>query len=334
MEMSKILIIDDNETFRESMGDLLRAEGYNVKLVMDGHEALQQAVEFRADIVLLDVMMPGIDGYGVCREIRSHSVTSEVVIILITGLTDSQSRLKGIEAGADDYLTKPVDRIELRARLKTILRLNRYRKLCQAEETILASHRKLEEAYEATLAGWAKALELRERETAGHSVRVVQQTMSMANQLGFTEEELVNIRRGALLHDIGKLGIPDNILLKPGPLDETEWDIMKLHTFYAKSLLSPIDYLNPALDIPLYHHEKWDGSGYPEGLRGEKIPLPARIFAIVDVYDALIHERPYRPAWHQSATLQYLKEQAGKQFDPRLIEIFLDLCQETTDAKQ
>jgi len=180
-------------------------------------------------------------------------------------------------------------------------------------------------AYDSTLEGWAKALELRDQETEGHSRRVVELTMKMARVMGMSENELGHVRRGALLHDIGKMGIPDNILHKPGPLDESEWEIMREHPTYAYNWLSSIRYLQPALEIPRFHHERWDGTGYPEGLQGEQIPLAARIFAIVDVWDALKYDRPYRDAWSDQKIIKHIKEQAGKHFDPQVMEVFLEM---------
>ena len=182
-------------------------------------------------------------------------------------------------------------------------------------------------AYDTTLEGWSKALDLRDKETEGHTQRVTELTVQIAQQIGVPEEEIIDIRRGALLHDIGKMGIPDKILLKPGPLDEDEWKIMKNHSSLAYDLLYPISYLRPALDVPLYHHEKYDGSGYPNGLKGEQIPIAARIFAIVDVWDALTSDRPYRSAWSVKKALKYIKDQSGSHFDPRVVEIFLNLIQ-------
>jgi PAS domain S-box-containing protein len=178
-------------------------------------------------------------------------------------------------------------------------------------------------AYDSTLEGWAHALELRDRETEGHARNVVQMTVDLSLAMGVDEAELEHIRRGALLHDIGKMGIPDSVLLKPGALDDRDWEIMRRHPEYANQLLEPIVYLHKALDIPYCHHEKWDGSGYPRGLKGEEIPLVARIFAIVDVYDALRSDRPYRKAWSKEQTYQHLHEQASKHFDPRVVAEFL-----------
>ncbi len=182
-------------------------------------------------------------------------------------------------------------------------------------------------AYDSTLQGWSNALELREHETAGHSRRVVSLTLKIARALGLEEEKLAHIERGALLHDIGKMGIPDNVLLKPGPLNDEEWVIMKKHPIYAYNLLSRIDFLEQAIDIPYSHHEHWDGSGYPQGLSGEDIPLAARIFAVVDIWDALGADRPYRQAWTQTKILNYIQEISGKQLDPKIVEVFLNIIE-------
>jgi putative nucleotidyltransferase with HDIG domain len=180
-------------------------------------------------------------------------------------------------------------------------------------------------AYETTLEGWARTLELKDRETEGHSQRVVDLTMRLCKKLGVSEEDLEHVRRGALLHDIGKMGVPDSILLKPGDLNDEEWKVMKMHPIFAKEMLLSIPFLKPATDIPYCHHEKWDGSGYPQGLKGEEIPLPARIFAIVDVWDALRSERPYRPAWSDEKAIAEIKRSKGSHFDPVVVEAFLDL---------
>jgi putative nucleotidyltransferase with HDIG domain len=180
-------------------------------------------------------------------------------------------------------------------------------------------------AYNHTLEGWARALEYRDIETEGHSKKVTKITMQLARRMGINEQELLHIRRGALLHDIGKMGIPDQILHKPGALTEDEWAIMHKHPEFAYEMLRSIEYLRPALDIPYHHHEKWDGSGYPRGLKGEQIPLAARIFAIVDVWDALCSDRPYRKAWPKKEIVDYLKDQSGKHFDPKIADIFLEM---------
>jgi len=193
----------------------------------------------------------------------------------------------------------------------------------------------LEEAriYDETINGWAHALELRDKETMGHAQRVSSMTIELARKLGISEEELIDIRRGALLHDIGKIAIPDHILFKPGPLSEEEWTIMRRHPKHAFELLAPIRFLENALMIPYCHHEHWDGSGYPRGLKGEQIPYPARMFTIVDVWDALTSNRPYRKAWEPENVTQFIKKQAGKLFDPEIVPVFLDLLENSRQPK-
>ncbi|MCD4803514.1 MAG: PAS domain S-box protein, partial [Anaerolineales bacterium] len=184
-------------------------------------------------------------------------------------------------------------------------------------------------AYDSTLEGWAKTLELRDYETEGHSRRVVEMTVKLAGSMGLPADQIVQIRRGALLHDIGKMGVPDSILQKPGKLTDDEWEIMQQHPVYAFNALSGIEFLRPALEIPHYHHERWDGNGYPQGLKGEEIPLAARIFAIIDVWDALNSDRPYRKAWSKEKILAHIKEQSGKHFDPRVMDAFLKIIELT-----
>lgn len=182
-------------------------------------------------------------------------------------------------------------------------------------------------AYNTTIEGWSRALDLRDRDTEGHTQRVTDMAFMLARRLGLSEAELVNIRRGALLHDIGKMAVPDSILLKPGPLSEEEWSVIRRHPRYAYELLSSISYLGPALDIPHYHHEKWDGSGYPHGLKENQIPLYARLFAVIDVYDALTSNRPYRPAWPKEKAIAYIRDEVGKHFDPAIAHEFLNMIQ-------
>jgi len=185
-------------------------------------------------------------------------------------------------------------------------------------------------AYDVTLEGWSRAMDLRDRETEGHTQRVAEMTVLVAQALGLSNIEIVNARRGALLHDMGKLGIPDEILHKPGKLTNEEWEIMKKHPTYAYEMLLPITYLRPALDIPYCHHEKWDGTGYPCGLKGESIPIAARIFSVADVWDALRSDRPYRKAWPDEKVRDYIKEHSGDYFDPKVVEVFLHMIEEKT----
>ena len=195
--------------------------------------------------------------------------------------------------------------------------------ITQMFDSLQRANMELSLAYEATIEGWSQALDLRDKETEGHSKRVTEMTLQMGKALQLGDEEINHMRRGALLHDIGKLGVPDSILLKVEKLTDEEWLIMRKHPEFAYDMLHPITYLRDSLDIPYSHHEKWDGTGYPQGLKGEGIPLAARIFAIVDVWDALISDRPYRQAWSKPDAMQYIREQSGKHFDPQVTDIFL-----------
>jgi len=198
----------------------------------------------------------------------------------------------------------------------------------QAMNELEATHRALTEAYDSTLEGWVRALDLRDRETEGHTQRVTRLTMKLARRMGIPEKDIVHVRRGALLHDIGKIGIPDSVLRKPGPLDEAEWELMRQHPVWAHEMISAIAFLEPALDIPYCHHEWWDGTGYPRGLSGDAIPLAARVFAVTDAWDALRSDRLYSPEWDEQEVMAYLREQAGGQFDPSVVEEFLAMLSE------
>jgi putative nucleotidyltransferase with HDIG domain len=195
-------------------------------------------------------------------------------------------------------------------------------------ENLQDSNSELFQAYDATIEGWSHALDLRDKETEGHSLRVTEMTLELARKFDLADEQLRHIRWGALLHDIGKMGVPDSILLKPDKLTDQEWERMKQHPVFAFEMLSPITYLKSSLDIPYCHHEKWDGTGYPRGLKGEVIPLAARLFAIVDVWDALRSDRPYRKAWSVEKTLEHIKSLSGTHFDPKVVDYFLDMVEQ------
>jgi putative two-component system response regulator len=319
---STILVADDEPNVRDVIRLMLAEEGHRLVFAENGAEAFEKAYELVPDLILLDVMMPKMDGYEVCRKLRSEPTVAQVPIIMITALGDTASRIRGINSGADDFISKPFDFAELTAKIRNIIRLNRFRQILTERENLRRAHIDLQKAYDATLEGWAHALELRDSETQGHSMRVTQKTLELARAMGITDGDLDHVRRGALLHDIGKMGIPDAVLQKPGPLTAEEWTVMKRHPEYAYRLLSPIDYLRPALDIPYCHHERWDGTGYPRGLKGEEIPLSARVFAVVDVYDALSTDRPYRPAFTVDKINAHLAESAGSHFDPQVLDAF------------
>ena len=319
---SMVLIVDDEYIGRETLQSVLEGEGYDLEMAENGLQAIEKAKELLPDVILLDVMMPGMTGFEVCQHIRNDPQIAEIPIIILTALDDRESLLNALKAGADDFISKPFDRYELRARLLGITQLNRYQKLIQERAKLREANTQLLSAYEATIEGWSHAMDLRDRETEGHSQRVTQLTVKMSQALGLANDDIMHIRRGALLHDMGKIGVPDAILHKPGPLTDDEWILMRKHPQFAFDMLYPIEYLRPALGIPLSHHEKWDGTGYPRGLKGEEIPMAARIFAVVDVWDALTSDRPYRPAWSEEQALTYIREQSGKHFDPDAVDLF------------
>ncbi|HEU5087568.1 MAG TPA: HD domain-containing phosphohydrolase, partial [Roseiflexaceae bacterium] len=324
-----ILIADDDAGVRETLKKLLTKHSYRLAFAADGPSTLGQAARVLPDLILLDVMLPGMNGFEICRKIRNHPHMAEVPIVMITADGDRQTRLLGLRAGADDFITKPFDIGELEARINTITQLNRYRRLLQerahSEAQLQRFNEELTRAYDATIEGWTHALDLRDHETEGHCRRVTELTIKLARFMGYPEELLVHVRRGAILHDIGKIGVPDDILLKPGALTPDERQILEQHPVYAYQMLETIPYLRPALDIPYYHHERWDGTGYPRGLRGENIPLIARIFAVVDVYDALRNDRPYRSGWLEDKVRAYLIENSGTHFDPDIVHAFISM---------
>lgn len=320
---SQILIIDDEPIARMTLKALLSNEPYDLHFAENGVDGLAAAVSIQPDVILLDVMMPNMNGFDVCKIIRSTYTLNEVPILFITTLDDRASKLAGLKAGADDFLSKPFDGVELLARLRGMTRLNRYRLIAEQRRSLENLNTKLLSAYDKTIEGWSNALDMRDKETEGHSQRVTEKTIVLAIAYGLTGESLKQIRRGALLHDIGKLGIPDSILLKPDKLTDEEWDIMRQHPTLAYQWLSQIGYLQPALDIPYCHHEKWNGTGYPRGLKGEEIPIAARLFAVIDVWDAVTSDRPYRKAMARQEACQLITDESGKHFDPAVVELFL-----------
>ena len=320
---STVLVVDDEYSGRQTLESILEGEGYNIEMAENGKQALEKARTLLPDVILLDVMMPGMTGFEVCQHVRNDPLLAEIPIIVLTALDDRESLLTALKAGADDFISKPFDRFELRARLLGITRLNRYSKLIQERTKLKEANIQLLSAYEATIEGWTQALDLRDKETEGHSRRVSEMTVKLAQAYGMSEEDILQIRRGALLHDMGKIGIPDSILHKPGALSDEEWVTMRKHPQFAFDMLKSVDYLKSALDIPYCHHEKWDGTGYPRGLRGEDIPIAARLFAVVDVWDALTSDRPYRDAWKKDKALEHIRDQSGKHFDPQIVDLFL-----------
>jgi putative two-component system response regulator len=267
------------------------------------------------DVILLDYRLDSLEALDILKELRQGRGL-ELPVVLVTAHGDEEAAAQALRLGASDYLTKSAGYLyQLPAALE-----NAYHRF-----QLQRANAALRQAYDATLEGWIRALDLRDMEDEGHTQRVTELSLRLALALGIREEQLEHVRRGALLHDIGKIGIPDSVLHKTSPFTEADWQVIHQHPVHARSLLEPIEFLRPALDIPYCHHEKWDGTGYPQGLAGEAIPLAARIFAVVDVWDALTTDRFYRQAWTRAQVADYLRSLSGTHFDPAVVEAFLKL---------
>ena len=320
---AQILVISHIPEDREQICLALEGLPYVLHVAESGVEGMVRASTVHPDLILVEGMLPYLDGFEVCGLIRSHYALGEIPVILMSERGDADLRLAGLRAGADDFILKPINRFELIGRLHGLIRLNRYRLILENRRH--AGEAEIDEntQRDRDLAGWSRVLELSDKETEQHNQRVTTLTLALGRAAGLNEEELHQVWRGTLLHDIGVLGIPNSIIKKPGSLDESEWKILREHPTHAYHWFCNIDYLRPALDIPYCHHEKWDGGGYPRGLRGPEIPFAARLFAVVDVWDALTSDRPYRAAMDEAEALDYIRSQAGKHFDPQVVELFL-----------
>jgi putative two-component system response regulator len=312
-----ILVADDQAANRELLDELLTAQGFRVVTVPDGAAAAEELSKTQVDLVLLDVMMPHLNGFEVCQKIKSNPETYLIPVVLITALSDKQDRIEGIKAGADDFLTRPVDRVELLARVGSLLKLK---------------HRTDElERAEAVLFTLAESIEGKDPYTHGHCKRLSNYSARLGEHLGLAENQIVALHRAGVVHDVGKIAVPDAILLKPGKLSEQEWKLMREHPVVGERICAPLKSFRLVLPIIRHHHEKLDGSGYPDGLRGDAIPITARILQIVDVYDALTTERPYKKAFSSADALQTMKEEVAKGWwDPRIFNEFEQLVRSGT----
>ena len=308
----RLLLVDDEPTNLQLLRQVLQAD-YRLLFATDGVRALQLAQEERPDLILLDIMMPKMDGYAVCQALQRAPLTAPIPVIFITALTDSQDETNGFDVGAVDYITKPVSPPVVRARVRTHLSLVRMDELRETRLQIV--HR------------LGRAAEYKDNETGRHVIRMSLYAQQLALAAGCHPDWAQDLLHAAPMHDIGKIGIPDAVLLKPGPLDAQEWDVMRTHPHIGAEIIGehPAHVLQLARSIALAHHEKWDGTGYPYGLAGEAIPLEARICAIVDVFDALTSTRPYKKPWTSEDAIAHIQSQTGKHFEPRLVELFVGL---------
>ncbi len=325
----RLLVVDDELSVREVLADALDAFGYPTVMASCAAEAYDRVAEGDVQLVLSDIHMPGESGLDLLRRIKARD--ADVDVIIVTGVVDVDTAIEAIRNGASDYVTKPFNIEEVRIVVERTLekrRLVRENRAYQQhlEEKVAERTRELQDSYESTLQALVTALDFRDNETQGHSYRVVEYALLVARGMGVREPELSWIRRGAILHDVGKIGVPDAVLRKPGKLNPQEWDEMRKHPEMGFRMLQHIKFLEPALDIVLCHQERWDGSGYPRGLQGERIPLGARIFAVVDTFDAMTSDRPYRPALSITDARAEIDRFAGIQFDPGCARAFLSIA--------
>jgi putative two-component system response regulator len=297
-ERPRILVVDDHPSSRMTAIALLSVEGYEVLEADSGTAALKYVVEANPDLILLDVMMPGMDGFEVCRRLKQDEQTRLTPVVFVTALNDRRARLRGIEAGGDDFLTKPFDQLELSARVKSLIRQKRLNEDLDHASQVLFSI--------------ARAVESRDPNTGDHCERLVIRGKAFGEFLNLSRTEIRDLTWGGYLHDIGKVGIPDTVLLKIGKLTDEEWATMKQHVLIGERICQPLRTMQGVVPIIRHHHERWNGSGYPDGLVGDEIPFQAQVFQLIDIYDALTHERPYKRAFSIEESLQIMAEETAK----------------------
>lgn len=315
-----VLVADDEESNRDLLSSILESRGYTVVCAKDGDQALAILCKQIIDLAILDVRMPGQTGFALCRTLKTDPATRLIPVVLVTGLSDSADRIQGIELGADDFLTKPVNRQELLARVGSLVKLKHFTDELESAETVLAS--------------LALSIEAKDPYTEGHCARLSEYSVALAERLALPQEQLVALRRAGIVHDIGKVAVAEDILLKPGPLTAEERRIMEQHPLTGERICAPLKSFHWVLPIIRHHHERLDGSGYPDGLKNEQIPFTARILAVVDVYDALSTDRPYRKALAPEHAFAVMHEEVRRGWwDGSLVEFFEQLILKSSSGR-
>lgn len=340
-----VMVVDDELMNLKLIEAMLKPLGYNVILAHDGEECLKRVTEDRPDLILLDIMMPRLNGFDVATLLKSRPDTKLIPIVIVTTLQNVNDRVRALEVGADDFLTKPVDRLELRARVSSLLKVKAYNdymvdyqqkleaEVAKRTRLLRITNDKLFKSSLETIHRLSRAAEYKDEDTGAHIIRMSQTSSLLAHRLGLSDTVAERILYAAPMHDVGKIGIPDRILLKNGPLTSEEWIIMKQHTTFGGKILegSEVSFIRLAEIIALTHHEKWDGSGYPRGLKGPEIPKVGRIVAVADVFDALMSRRPYKPPFSLDKVLRIMKEGRGSHFDPEVLDAFMNAVPEVLD---
>ncbi len=317
--LGTILVADDNQSARDMLEMMLRTHGYRVFAVGDGPAALAVLQQEPVDMALIDVVMPGQSGFAVCRAAKDRPETRLTPVVLITGLGRVEDRIKGIEAGADDFLNKPVRKEELLARVKSLVRVKRITDELESAETVVFT--------------LAASIEAKDPYTEGHCDRLSRYCVALGERLGLPEEDRIALRRGGVIHDIGKVAVPERVLLKPGPLDAHERRLMETHPAIGERICAPLKSFRNVLPIIRWHHERQDGSGYPDRLRGHQIPLVARVLQTADIFDALTTDRPYRKALSSERAFGLLRDEVRRGWwDGKLVDEFERLLKESPEA--
>lgn len=336
MEQSKatILIVDDAPENIDILRGLLK-DSYKIKVAINGKKALQVVQKNpNIDLILLDVMMPEMDGYEVCRQLKNQMATASIPVIFVTAKGETDDEALGFDLGAVDYITKPISPSIVKKRVQIHLSLHNEKLLLEA--IVLERTQQLESSRKEIIACLGKAAEYKDNDTGMHVKRMSHYAKILGLATGMSKEEACALKETAPMHDIGKIGLPDRILRKPAKLNDEEMEYMKKHPQIGVDILGgeTCSLLNMARSIAISHHEKWDGSGYPHGLKGEEIPLYGRIAAVADVFDALTTQRPYKKAWPLEKALDFLKSESGKHFDPSLIELFIQSLPQVLEVRE